>query len=134
MSAAKKAVPDVAAQAEPRKPAAAASISSLVAMGAVVDAAPVAREIRFKLADGVEQSCTIHVRRMSVGDHEKYAKLAAASGDDERSIAAVIISNSITVGPNGEEVIPYRMAYQLHTAVANAMVDAVNEVNDEKKA
>lgn len=102
------------------------SLASLKAMGAVVDAAPIPRDITFTLDDGVEQTFTIFVRRMSIGEAEKVLR---SSTDHERSQYALIISSSVSLGENGSEVIPYTTAYQFHPALANAMVDAVNEVN-----
>lgn len=106
------------------------SLKSLKAMGAVVDAAPIPRDITFTLDDGVERTFTIHVRRLSIGDFEK---LQHVPGDD-RSQFATVISNAVHLGEGGKEIIPYTAAYQFHPALANAMVHEVNEVNGGKKS
>src|SRR5512138_1089485 len=90
-------------------------LDSLRAMGAVVDAVPVKRDITFTLDDGVEHTYTIHVRRLSIGDFEKLQY----DSKDDRSHFATVISAAITLGEKGDEVIPYTAAYQFHPALAN---------------
>ena len=101
------------------------SLASLKGMGALVDGAPIPREISFTMDNGEEHTCVIHVRRLSIGEVEK---LVAVPNDD-RSKAAVTISAAVTLGEGGKEAVSYVVAYQFHPALASAMIEAVNEVN-----
>lgn len=105
------------------------SLAAFKAAGAVVDAAPVPRDIRWTLHE-IEYTATVHVRRLAIGEYEDLVH----DINDERSKTAAIISRFITLGEHGDEAIPYKEAYRLEPVVANAMLGAFNEVNAEKKS
>jgi hypothetical protein len=104
-------------------------LKELRAMGALVSDIPVPKKITFTLDDGVERTYDIHVKRLSVGDHEKLF----IADKDQQSRTAKLISEAITLGADGKERLPFKEAYSLHPSIASAMLGAFNEVNGAKK-
>ncbi len=105
------------------------TLKELRAKGALVSDVPVRKEIMFKLDGDEEISAVIHVKRLSVGDHETLF----LSADDGKSRTAKLIETAITLGNDGKERIPFKEAYSLHPSIASAMLGAFNEVNGAKK-
>ena len=103
------------------------TLEDLKALGGVVPDAPVAKEIAFKI-DGQEYTATIYVRKLSIGDHEKLF------ANDEGDYAARLISHAVRLGDGGKESISFQDAYQLHPSLAEAMMNAIKEVNGGKKS
>lgn len=103
------------------------TLKDLKALGGVVSEVPVEKEIKFTI-DEQEYTAKIHVKRLSIGDHEK---LFGKGDDGER--AAHLISHAVMLGEGGKERISFKDAYQLHPRLADAMINAVNEVNGAKK-
>ncbi len=93
--------------------------------GGFISSAPLKREISFTLDDGVERTGFIHVKRLSIGDHEKLF----LGAPDKESRTALLISEVITLGDQGKEKISFTKAYQLHPELAKAMIQQFNEVN-----
>lgn len=106
------------------------SMKDFKGMGGMVSPIPVKKEIKFKLDGDEELSGTIHVKRLAIGDYEA---LFLVDGE-ERSRTAKIISEAVSLGPDGKERISFKDAYQLHPALAGAMIVAFNEVNAAKKS
>lgn len=106
------------------------SLKDLRSKGGFVSAIPVKKNIKFKNEDGVEHDADIHVRRLSAGDYETIF----VAESENRSRTAQIISQCITLGPEGKEAISFTDAYQLHPNLAGEMVNAFNEVNAPKKS
>lgn len=105
------------------------SLKNLQDLGAFVGDKPLKKEITFKV-DDVENTATIHVRRLSTGDYESLL----LSEEKGRSRTAEIIQQCIRLGEEGEEALTYEQAYNLLPAVGAAMVNAFNEVNAAKKS
>ena len=101
------------------------TLNDLNSSGAFVSAAPVKRSITFTLDDGEQRSGDIHVKRLSIGDHEKLF----LGAPDKESRTALLISEVITLGDDGRERISFEKAYQLHPSIAGAMIQQFNEVN-----
>ena len=101
------------------------TLENLETSGGFIASAPVKKEITFTLDDGVEQKGFVHVKRLSIGDYEKLFVLTP----DEQSKTAHLISETITLGEGGKQKISFTKAYQLHPALAAAMLAAFNEVN-----
>lgn len=103
-------------------------LAELEARGGLVDASLVKKSITWKKIDedGKEDALTfdIYVRKNSFGIID--AQLRAT---DDKSKTAILISNGIRLGENGDEAISYEKAYQLDPALAYAMVQAFMEVN-----
>lgn len=104
------------------------SIKQLKSMGAFVSDQPVKREIKFKLDDDNEMTAEIHVKRLSIGDHEKIF----LATQDEKNRMAKLIAEAISLGDQGQEKITLTDAYRLHPGIAGAMIDAFNDVNGAK--
>lgn len=100
------------------------SIDSLSKTGAFVSNVPVKRTITYKLDDGVETTGDIHVKRLSVGDHE-----SLFMAPDEKSRTAKVISKVIFLGEKGDERMTFEQAYSLHPNLATAMINEFNIVN-----
>lgn len=109
-------------------------LSDLRKRGAIVDRAPVPKEVIWTRidADGVEQSdtFTIHVKKHSFGDLERL--FTADPSDAQRSVMANAISESIFLGEGGVERISYQDAYQLEMSLAQVFLKALNEVNGRR--
>lgn len=109
------------------------TLKELQAKGGFVPDTPLVKTIKWKGTDAegnaVDYEAQIHVRRLSVGDHEALF----LDADDKRSRTAKLISTAITLGKDGKEKIPFQDAYKLETALAGAMLEAFNEVNNPKK-
>lgn len=105
------------------------TLQNLKDTGGFIASAPVKREIKFKLDDDQEVAGFIHVKRLSIGDYEKLFVLTP----DEQSKTAHLISETVSLGENGEEKISFTDAYQLHPSLAASMLSAFNEVNKGQK-
>lgn len=105
------------------------TLENLKNSGGFIASAPIKREIKFKLDDEQEVSGFIHVKRLSIGDYEKLFVLTP----DDQSKTAHLISETVSLGENGEEKISFTDAYQLHPALAAAMLAEFNEVNKGQK-
>lgn len=101
------------------------TLSDFANSGAFISEVPIKRTITFTLDDGVEHTGDIHVKRLSIGDHEKLF-LAAT---DKESRTALLISQVITLGEGGKEKISFEKAYKLHPSLAGAMIKEYQEVN-----
>lgn len=106
------------------------SLKDLQALGAFVSDKPVKKEITFKLDGDDEYTATIHVKKLSVGDYETLF----LTEKEDRSRTATMISQAVTLGPDGKERISFEQAFKLHAGLAGAMVNAFNEVNLAKKS
>lgn len=105
-------------------------LKQLEAMGAFISDAPVEKEIKFTLDDGVERTATILVRRMPLGAFERvYGPRDVKDAKHGRS--ARVISEAVLFG---NERISAEKADLLHHSLANAIMSAVQEVNGGKKA
>ena len=103
------------------------SLNDLRQIGAFVPDELVKKEIKFKLEDDADELVVdVHVRRLSVGTYEA---IFIAAEPDKISRTAKLLSESIRLGENGEEILSYVDAYKLHPRIARAMTAAVNEVN-----
>lgn len=100
-------------------------LNELKELGAFVPDELVKREIEFKI-DGEEYKALIHVRRLSLGTHER---IFLDGEPDEDSRSAKLISSAIRLGEDGKEELSYVDAYQLHRNLANAMLNAIADVN-----
>lgn len=105
------------------------SLSDLQQAGGIRSGKPEAVEITFTLDDGQERQATIHVKRLSIGETER-AYLASVSSDKSR--AAQIISEVISLGEDGAEPIPIEQADRMHPALAREMIKAINKVNGKQ--
>ena len=106
------------------------SMKELKAKGGIVSSVPVKKEIKFKLDGDDEFTASIFVKKLAIGDYES---LFLVDGE-ERSRTAKIISEAVTLGDDGKEKISFKDAFQLHPALAGAMIVAFNEVNAAKKS
>ena len=102
------------------------TLNDLKKMGGVVSDEPVEKEIHFTI-DDQEYTATIHVRRLSIGDHEKLF------GVDATERASNLIARAVLLN-GGKDSISVKDAYRLHDSLATAMIAAVNEVNRVKKS
>ncbi|WP_202844804.1 phage tail assembly chaperone family protein, TAC [Luteimonas saliphila] len=105
------------------------TMKELRAKGALVSDVPVRKEITFKLDGSDDITAVIHVKKLSVGDHENLF----LTGTDDKNRTCKLIAETITLGNDGKEKITFKDAYQLHPALAGAMLAAFNEVNGAKK-
>jgi len=109
-------------------------LSELRKRGAIIDRAPVPKEVTWKRidADGVEQSdtFTIHVKKLSFGEIEKL--FAEDPADPSRSVMANVIAQSIFLGDGGVERFSYQDAYQLEASLAKVFLAAFNDVNGRR--
>lgn len=103
------------------------NVKDLIDMGAFIPEGLVKKEIKFSLDkdDGDDISVTIHIRRLSIGAHEKIWE----SGQDGSSKTAKLLAAAVRLGENGEESMTYAQAYSLHPRLALAMSKAITEVN-----
>lgn len=105
------------------------NLAQLKAKGAVIDSAPVRKTITWKhtdeKGDEVTDSFDVWVLRMSFGVIDRLSN----AEQSERSRNAELISASVRLGDNADEVMPYDIAYRLHTSLAIELVRAVSEVN-----
>lgn len=103
-------------------------LAELEARGGMVDASLVKKNITWKRTDEDgnvdEVNFDIFVRKNSFGIIDTQMRSA-----DERSKSALLISNGVRLGDNGEEAISYEQAYRLDPALAYSMVQAFMEVN-----
>ncbi len=102
------------------------NLSDLNNAGGFISDQPIKRTITFKLDDGVEHTGDIHVKRLSIGDHEKLFM----SVTDKQSKTALLISHVITLGEDGKERISFEKAYKLHPALAAEMIKEYQAVNN----
>lgn len=102
------------------------TLSELNSSGGFISATPIKRSITFKLDDGIERTGDIHVKRLSIGDHEKLFM----SVTDKQSRTALLISEVITLGEDGKEKISFEKAYKLHPALAAEMIKEYQAVNN----
>lgn len=105
------------------------SLKELQALGGFVPDKPVKKEIKFSLDSDDELTAVIHVKKLSVGEYEAMFM----SGEEGRSKSARVISDTISLGPDGKERLTFEQAYKLHPRLAAAMFDAFKEVNLAKK-
>jgi Phage tail assembly chaperone, TAC len=103
-------------------------LAELEARGGMVDRTLVKKNITWKRKDedGNEDEVNfdIFIRKNSFGiiDSQMRSK-------DERSKSALLISNGVRLGDEGEEEITYDQAYRLDATLAFQMVQAFMEVN-----
>lgn len=102
------------------------TLNELTKSGGFISATPIKRTITFKLDDGVEHTGDIHVKRLSIGDHEKLF----TSVTDKQSRTALLISEVISLGDEGKERISFENAYKLHPALAAKMIEEYQAVNN----
>jgi hypothetical protein len=106
------------------------SMKDLKAKGGIVSSVPIKKEIKFKLDGDDEFTASIFVKKLAIGDYESLFLV----DNEDRSRTAKIISEAVTLGDDGKEKISFKDAYQLHPALAGAMIVAFNEVNAAKKS
>jgi hypothetical protein len=98
--------------------------------GGIVSPDPVKREVSWTHSadDGgeVTDTFTVHIVRHSFGTIER---LFMDKGGADNSQAARFISQSVLLGDDGSEPIPYDMAYQLAPELARVLMEAISEVN-----
>ncbi len=103
-------------------------LAELEARGGMVDPTLVKKNITWKRKDedgkSEELNFDIFVRKNSFGIIDSQLRT-----QDERSKSALLISNGIRLGDDGEEAISYEQAYRLDPALAYTMVQAFMEVN-----
>jgi hypothetical protein len=107
-------------------------LKQLEELGGFLSDVLVEREIRFKLDDAVEHTATIYVKKLGLGEYERLFA-ARAEKDDKFGTSARIIAEAVSLGEGGKERIPVEKAFRLHKRLANAMLDAFQEVNGGKK-
>jgi hypothetical protein len=103
-------------------------LAELEARGGMVDPTLVKKNITWKRRDddGKEEdvSFDIFIRKNSFGIIDTQLR-----NQDERSKSALLISNGVRLGEEGEESISYEQAYRLDATLAYTMVQAFMEVN-----
>lgn len=106
------------------------NLSELKAAGGIVGGAMVKKAVVWKHKDSEGKPLVdeffIHVMPQSFGMIEHLF----SSSESEQSRNAKYISTCVTLGPNGEEVIPYEDAYRLDPGLGWAILGAVHEVNN----
>ncbi|MEO8466240.1 MAG: phage tail assembly chaperone family protein, TAC [Gammaproteobacteria bacterium] len=105
------------------------NLESLRAIGGLVAAQPVAKEIAFKLDGDEEYKATIHVKKLSVGEQER---IFTTLGDGDESRTARMIAEIVTLGESGEEKIAFADAYAFHPGLATAIMKAIGDLNGIK--
>ena len=105
-------------------------LNRLRELGGIVSSAPVKREVtwehRSETGEELTDTFTVHIRKQSCGTVER---LRDTSNGQDKSWPALIISESVLLGDDGSEPIPYDLAYQLDPRLARVLIDAINEVN-----
>lgn len=101
------------------------TFAELKALGAFVDGEPVQKSISFKLDGDDAITATIFVKKLSVGESER---IFLASGADKESRTAKMIAELVLLG-DGSERLSFQDAYKLHPRIAQAMIQAIGEVN-----
>lgn len=99
-------------------------LNQLKSKGGFVDSEPVKKHFVWNKS-GEKVEFDAFVVRQSFGDIEKMF----SDEDDERSRGAIMISEMIRLGENGEERISYGDAYRLDPGLASAFVEAINKVS-----
>ena len=103
-------------------------LQELQAIGAFVDASPVQTEVTWEL-QGTPYNASVFVVRQPFGVVES----VLADSKQDRSHGAKLISLCIRLGKDASEQLTYEQAYNLHPAVAWALVGAINTVNTPKR-
>ena len=105
-------------------------LNRLRELGGIVSSIPVKREVSWghltDTGEEVTDTFTVHIRKHSCGTMERFH---AARDAQDKSGPALIISESVLLGEDGAEPIPYDVAFQLDTRLARVLIDAINEVN-----
>ncbi|MBI6684549.1 phage tail assembly chaperone family protein, TAC [Pseudomonas viridiflava] len=110
------------------------NLAELKKKGAVVVETLVKKEVQWTHSDPkgkkVTDKFTVHVRRHTYGKME----VLFASDDPEKSRNASYLSETILLGPKGDEPLPYEDAMNLDPELGWALMKAVNEVNHPAKS
>lgn len=101
------------------------TVSDWQAAGWLVSDTPVKRSVTFAV-NGEDLTADVWVRQLSIGEHER---IFTGTGQEGKSRAAIMISECIRLGDEGTERLSQEHAYQLHPAIANALVAVIVEVN-----
>lgn len=101
------------------------TLKELQQLGGFISDALVKKDIEFTTDEGEKVTATVHVKRLSIGEHERINNAVG----DKQMVSATRISEAVTLGPKGSERITYQQAYQLSPELAVAMLTAINEVN-----
>lgn len=110
------------------------NLQDLIAKGGFVDAAPIKKEVEWTRPgpDGVEvtDTFTIFVKKQSFGSIE-----VIYGNETDKSKMSKYISESVRLGDEGQDAIPYDQAMLLDPGLGAVFIKAVNEVNglDRKK-
>ena len=134
------------------------TIDQLSTLNAVISAAPVAKEITWNRVDdstgeSLSDTFTIFVRKLAYEDQEQMMVMSGALDsiaeenldiDDEdeqpqrkkasrKSITAALIATAVRLGENSTEELTHEQAARLHPTLAQAMLQAIAEVNPVPK-
>ena len=101
------------------------NLKELRAKGAFVSAHPVKRTATWKTQEGEEVTFDVHIKRLSFGDYERLF----LSESDDRSRMARVLCETVRLGNDGKEPLPYEDAYQLESTLARVLLEHVNSVN-----
>lgn len=104
------------------------ALKDLEKLGAFVSDALVKKDIRFKLNGPDEYDATVFVKQLSMGEYERLI----ADKDSNLGASARIIAAAVTFSEDGSERITADKAFKLHKGIANALLDAIQEVNGGK--
>ncbi|MBC3411280.1 phage tail assembly chaperone family protein, TAC [Pseudomonas sp. SWRI51] len=106
------------------------NLAQLKKKGGVIVDALVAKKIEWKHLDvagkEVTDEFTVHVRRHSFGAMEQMY----AADESKASRNARYLADSIMLGKDGDEPLPYEDAVNLDQALGLLLLKAVNEVNN----
>lgn len=103
-------------------------LTKLQEIGGFVPSAPVKKEVIWQPVEGESVTFTVHIKKLSAGSVERLW----SDTRKDRSHAAALIAESVLLGDEGTERIPYDKAFELELSLANVLMEAVDSVNPTK--
>ena len=104
-------------------------LSRLQELGGFVPPTPVKREVTWAPENGEPVTFAVHIKKLSAGHVERLFR----DPRRERSVSALMVSETLLLGDDANETIPFDRAFELDRSLADVLLEAIEDVNPVTK-
>jgi hypothetical protein len=104
-------------------------LSKLQELGGFVPPTPVKRQVTWTPDEGESVTFTVHIKKLSAGQIERLYR----DPRRDRSISALMISETLLLGDDGKETMPFEKAFEIVPSLANALLEVIEDINPISK-